>query len=55
MEERKCRHCGGHMTQPKPVTEGPKKGQMRIACFKCGHIEYIAADVPQQPRQPRPQ
>jgi hypothetical protein len=36
------------MTPPKPTADGPRKGQMRMACFKCGHIEYL----PQQGQQP---
>ena len=39
----KCSHCRGNMSAPKPVTEGPRAGQMRIFCIKCGHIEYQAA------------
>ena len=36
----KCRHCGSNMTEPKQVLEGPRKGQSRTICVKCGHIEY---------------
>jgi len=37
---KKCPHCGGNMSLPKPVTDGPKKGQTRIFCVKCGHLEF---------------
>ncbi len=49
----KCKMCNGKMTAPKPVLEGPKAGQMRTFCTKCGHIQYLAAtDAPQPPPQP---
>jgi hypothetical protein len=41
----KCRHCGGKMTTPKPITEGPRKGQSKQICFKCGHTEYFGANT----------
>lgn len=48
----KCRHCGANMTEPKPITDGPRKGGMRTICTRCGHIEYQtaakAASMPQQ-------
>lgn len=47
----KCRHCGGNMSSPKPITEGPKKGGFRTICGKCGHIEYHLADAGSQPTQ----
>jgi hypothetical protein len=28
------------MTAPKPITDGPRKGQTRIICVKCGYIDY---------------
>jgi hypothetical protein len=28
------------MSLPKPVTEGPRKGNTRTICMKCAHIEY---------------
>jgi hypothetical protein len=37
----KCSHCNGHVSDPKPVPEGPRKGQMRTICTKCGHIHYL--------------
>jgi len=37
----KCSHCNGHVSEPKPVPEGPRKGQMRTICTKCGHIHYL--------------
>lgn len=50
----KCRLCNGHMSEPKLVNEGPKKGQTRTICSKCGHIIYLQgpaqANVPQQER-----
>jgi hypothetical protein len=36
----KCRHCGGKMSEQKPVMEGPHHGQMRSICLKCGHAEF---------------
>ena len=36
----KCRHCGGKMTDQKQVTSGPRMGQMKSICLKCGHTEY---------------
>ena len=36
----KCRHCGGKMTGQKPVDAGPRHGQMKSICLKCGHTEY---------------
>ena len=43
----RCRHCGGNMSQPKPITAGPKSGGSRTICMKCGHIEYHAGpDIP---------
>ena len=38
----KCRHCSGKMTEQKPVTEGPRVGQLKSICLKCGHTEYHA-------------
>ena len=37
---RECRHCGGKMTDQKQVTSGPRMGQMKSICLKCGHTEY---------------
>ena len=39
-QREKCRHCGGKMTEQKPVTTGPRMGQMKSICLKCGHTEY---------------
>ena len=39
----KCSHCRGNMSAPKPVTEGPRVGQTRTFCIKCGHIHYDPA------------
>jgi hypothetical protein len=36
----KCSHCNGHVSEPKPVLAGPRKGQMQAICTKCGHIHY---------------
>ena len=44
----KCRHCGANMTEPKPVLEGPRKGQTRTICVKCGHIDYHGTADSQQ-------
>ena len=45
----KCRHCRGNMSAPKPVTDGPRAGQTRTFCIKCGHIEYHPAPVAKEP------
>jgi hypothetical protein len=39
-QREKCRHCAGKMTEQKPVTSGPRMGQMKSICLKCGHTEY---------------
>jgi hypothetical protein len=39
--EDQCRHCGGRLTAPKEIIEGPRAGQTRRSCFKCGHTEYF--------------
>jgi len=44
-QERKCRHCGGKMTEPKPITEGVRAGQTKRICFKCGHTEYFGENA----------
>jgi NADH pyrophosphatase NudC (nudix superfamily) len=36
----KCRHCGGKMTEQRPVTEGRHQGGTKSICLKCGHTEY---------------
>ena len=36
----KCRHCGGKMTEQKRIDAGPRQGQMKSICLKCGHTEY---------------
>ena len=41
-----CRHCRGKMSAPKAVLEGPRIGQYRIFCTKCGHIEYQRTNAP---------
>lgn len=56
----KCRHCRANMSEPKLVTDGPKKGTFRTYCINCGHIEFLAtggsgSHVPQQQQQPQPQ
>jgi len=48
----KCTHCGGKMSEPKPVLSGPRKGHMQRICTKCNHIKYIApAPQPQNVTQ----
>ena len=37
------------MSAPKPVTEGPRAGQTRTFCIKCGHIQYHPAPMVKQP------
>jgi len=51
----KCRHCRANMSEPKLVTEGPKKGFYRTYCINCGHIEFEApaGGVQQQQQQPQ--
>ncbi len=49
----KCGLCRGNMSAPKPVTEGPRAGQTRTFCIKCGHIQYHAAPEP-PPQEPEP-
>lgn len=39
------------MSAPKPVIEGPKKGQMRRFCVKCGHMEYEPAKAAPEPEK----
>lgn len=41
--DNQCRHCGGRMTEPKPVPAGLRAGQTRRICLKCGHTEYYGA------------
>ena len=38
-----CKHCGESMSEPKPISTGPRKGQTQTVCTKCGHIDYLAA------------
>lgn len=38
-----CKHCGGPVSEPKPVNSGPRKGQDQTICTKCGHINYVPA------------
>jgi hypothetical protein len=45
----KCRHCRGNMSEPKPITEGSRKGGYRTICGNCGHIEYHAGNAQQAP------
>jgi hypothetical protein len=33
------------MTVPRPVTTGPRTGQTKQVCFKCGHTEYYGASA----------
>ena len=47
----KCRHCHGNMTEPKVITEGPRKGGYRTICVSCGHMEYQSAPQQQQQAQ----
>ena len=53
----KCTHCGGLMSEAKPLLEGPRKGSARQICTKCGHIHYMSGMQPQfqqqQQQQPR--
>ena len=39
----KCKHCDGVLSEPKPVSAGPRKGQTQTVCTKCGHINYLPA------------
>ena len=39
------------MSAPKPVTEGPRAGQTRTFCIKCGHLEFHAAPVAREPEE----
>ncbi len=48
----KCRHCRGNMSQPKLITDGPRKGGYRTICINCGHFEY--KDAPQSQSQSNP-
>ncbi len=41
-----CRHCHGKMSAPKPVLDGPRMGQSKRFCTKCGHIEYDRSPAP---------
>lgn len=36
----KCARCGGKMTAPKPVQDGPHKGENKNFCLRCGHAFY---------------
>ena len=38
-----CMHCGARVGEPKPVRDGPRKGQTRTICTKCGHINFLPA------------
>lgn len=56
-----CRHCGANMSEPKPVPEGPRKGQTRTICVRCGHMEYqgtssatVARPMPSPPPETIP-
>lgn len=49
----KCRFCNGKMSQPKPVVEGPRKGQNRIFCMNCAHTVYLGQVVQQQAQPAR--
>ena len=37
----KCKHCGGQVSEPKPVNTGPRKGLDQVICTQCGHIDYV--------------
>ena len=52
----RCTHCGGNLSDARPVTMGPRKGQMQRICSKCGHIKYeaCAAQPAMQPQQQQP-
>lgn len=39
----KCKHCGGQVSEPKPVNTGQRKGQNQVICTRCGHVEYVSA------------
>ena len=39
-----CNHCGGQLSEPKPIGAGPRKGQTQVVCTKCGHITYQPSD-----------
>jgi hypothetical protein len=41
----KCRHCGGKLSAPKTIAEGPRTGQTKRICFKCGHTEYFGVQT----------
>lgn len=42
------------MTEPKLITDGPKKGGYRIICVNCGHIEYRSVQQAQANPGPSP-
>ena len=42
VDKNKCKLCRGKMSKPKPVLDGPNKGQTRIICMNCGYIVYLA-------------
>jgi hypothetical protein len=41
--DKTCNHCGGRVSEPKPIITGPRKGQTQSVCTKCGHANYLAA------------
>ena len=38
-----CKHCSASMSEPKPISTGPRKGQTQAVCTKCGHADYLGA------------
>lgn len=40
-QREKCKHCGAPVSEPKPISTGPRKGQTQVVCTQCGHIEYL--------------
>jgi hypothetical protein len=43
------------MSEPKPVIEGPKKGQTRTICMQCGHTNYLGVSFQAQVQQQQTQ
>ena len=41
-QREKCKHCGAPVSEPKPISTGPRRGQTQVVCTQCGHIEYLA-------------
>jgi hypothetical protein len=49
-----CSHCRGKMSSPKPIVDGPRAGQLRVFCTKCGHIEFRLEDGSPAPKMTMP-